>query len=413
MAFSSESLQIIQVPQDYKTIQEAINAAVPGSTIVVNFGTYQENLKIRKPLHLQALPFATLEADPKEPAVLIENAGQVTVTNLLIHRQRAVNSPRSYRPIGSPSELLGPVSIPQGEAVRETEGILAQGTTQVFLEGNRLTGWAISIRIASGASAVLTNNIIETDAAAEYVTGIAVKDAEAKITGNQLRINSCIGFVSGIEVVNSRVQTKENEIYIWEGSREGAEGLLLADSQGEISANRLIVRRAVGIVIDGSQGLTVQSNLIVVTTPSAGIVVSAPGKSSKNEFVRIQGNTLMGVLQEGSIGISVLHLASEIHGNIITNFETGVSITLDAQGYLQGNILVGNRDGMVIRRDAVKALLYENKIWHNRGCGVRIEETLPQWDKFQGIEGQGNWLAENSQGDLCPPDYPWPPGFRK
>lgn len=427
MASSHGSSQVIQVPQDYKTIQEAIDAAPPGSTIVAHYeiGMYRENLKIKKPLHLYGLPFAVLEADPQEPAVLIENAGPVTVANFLLHRRRqelAHDVTAPYRSITvSLPELLSSlntpvrVSTPEGEAVRETKGIVAQGTTQVFLEGNKFTGWAMSICIASGASAVLTNNTIETDAVAEHIKGIAVEDAEAKIIGNQFRIRSSIEFVSGIDVVNSQVQIKENEIYILEGSRDGAAGLGLVNTTGEISANRIIVRRADGIVIYGSRGLTVRDNMIVVTTPAVGIVISGTERSPKNEFIRIQGNKLMGTLQQGSgISISVLSsTAPEIHENIITNFETGVSITLEAQAHLRGNLLVGNQDGVVIRRDAVKTSLYENKIWNNRGCGVRIEKTLPQWEKLQGIEGQGNWLADNGRGDLCPPDYPWPPGFQK
>ena len=43
---------VIRVPADYSTIQEAINAALPGSTVVVSPGVYRENLVVDKTLNL-------------------------------------------------------------------------------------------------------------------------------------------------------------------------------------------------------------------------------------------------------------------------------------------------------------------------------------------------------------------------
>ncbi len=38
----------IIVPNDYPTIQQAINAASPGETIVIKDGTYAENVRVNK-----------------------------------------------------------------------------------------------------------------------------------------------------------------------------------------------------------------------------------------------------------------------------------------------------------------------------------------------------------------------------
>ena len=48
--FSTNS--IIRVPEDYPTIQEAVNAAKPGDTVLVSSGTYYESIFIDKPISL-------------------------------------------------------------------------------------------------------------------------------------------------------------------------------------------------------------------------------------------------------------------------------------------------------------------------------------------------------------------------
>lgn len=43
---------VIRVPNDYRTIQEAVDAATPGSTVLVSNGTYVERVVVDKPLKL-------------------------------------------------------------------------------------------------------------------------------------------------------------------------------------------------------------------------------------------------------------------------------------------------------------------------------------------------------------------------
>ena len=47
-AFTILSASIINIPSDYSTIQEGINASIDGDTVLVAQGTYVENLIFRK-----------------------------------------------------------------------------------------------------------------------------------------------------------------------------------------------------------------------------------------------------------------------------------------------------------------------------------------------------------------------------
>lgn len=64
---------LIKVPNDYLTIQEAIDAAKPGDIIQVTAGIYQENITLNKPVSLIAATFD--EIDPVRNTTIIDGAG--------------------------------------------------------------------------------------------------------------------------------------------------------------------------------------------------------------------------------------------------------------------------------------------------------------------------------------------------
>ena len=381
-ARSWDGLNGLRVPHDYPTIQEAIDAALGGSLIEVDRGSYPENLRIQKPLRLKGYG-AILKADPQRPAVSLRDAGAITLEGFRIQSQ---------------SEGRG----------ADTVGVLIQGRTQASLLRNELQGWGISIRVQSGASAVLEENILQTDVAAQEVVGISLEGAEAEILSNQIHIGSSWEYVFGVSASASKLRMAENTITLLVGSREVAAALLLVNSQGEVAGNRIVARRAEGVLIDGSQGLTLKGNHILADSTGIDLRRSLPEDHDAGR-VRIQGNSIFGQLRS-SKGIVVDSLQVTIEDNIVGGHKVGILFGFGGQGELKGNLVVGNQeDGVIIQRDAARVLLHSNQILSNGGCGVRIEGAL---QKRLAIEGEENWIAGNRQGDLCPEDYPWPEGFK-
>lgn len=77
------SASVLRVPEDYRNIRQAVDAAKPGDAIIVGAGNYRENIVIRKPLQLRSAkgPEATVvtAADKTEPVFNIDHAANAVV----------------------------------------------------------------------------------------------------------------------------------------------------------------------------------------------------------------------------------------------------------------------------------------------------------------------------------------------
>ncbi len=73
---------IIRVPQDYSTIQEAIDAALPGTTIIVNNGTYYEDISIINKHNIIILGNGSVVIDGEHYGIKIYNSSGITIRNI-------------------------------------------------------------------------------------------------------------------------------------------------------------------------------------------------------------------------------------------------------------------------------------------------------------------------------------------
>src|SRR5512134_3316235 len=74
----SEAVTVLRVPQDYPTIQAAINAAELADIIQVRAGTYNENIILDRPVTLTAESFDA--ANPANNTTTIDGGGGATIT---------------------------------------------------------------------------------------------------------------------------------------------------------------------------------------------------------------------------------------------------------------------------------------------------------------------------------------------
>jgi hypothetical protein len=73
-----QAVTVLRVPEDYPTIQSAINAAEPADVIQVQAGTYAENLILDRPVTLTAAVFDS--ANPANNRTILEGGGSAGIT---------------------------------------------------------------------------------------------------------------------------------------------------------------------------------------------------------------------------------------------------------------------------------------------------------------------------------------------
>ncbi|MCS6937425.1 MAG: right-handed parallel beta-helix repeat-containing protein [Candidatus Bipolaricaulota bacterium] len=105
----------------------------------------------------------------------------------------------------------------------------------------------------------------------------------------------------------------------------------------------------------------------------------------------------------------------------------GIILDVRARAVIQNSEIAENSWSPVIQSGiwlsgSVEVYLESNRIVRNRDWGVALD--VPQCERQFGkatprITGRDNEIPDkdqpngNKKGALCPPDYPWPPGFRK
>lgn len=293
--------KILRVPEEFSSIQLALNVARPGDTVQVAAGTYKENLTISKDI--------TLVGEGSD-RVTIEAANQEQATIIVAHDVKAV------------ARGLKVTAGKTGIFIPGVDGIFPAPTTLSLEDAVLKNGEGLLIEGAGEAT--LTRVTFD-----ETSSSVVAKDISRVTLNNSAITNKACGgliFLSGsaqIDLVGSTILINQVCTILFPGT----------------------------ILVQDKAALRVESSAISHQGADTGIVV---GEQAKAEV-------------------------------------------FDSHIFKQGG------DGIVV---AGTAEISNNVIEENAGCGVRAQATAK-------ITGSGNEISGNKAGDLCPTDFPWPPGFKK
>jgi len=233
----------IIVPDQYPTIQAAIDAASAGDTIQVKAGTYSENVEVNKKLSLQGAGWQTTivqAANPNETVFDIR-ADYVTVTGFT-----ARNAPMEYG-MGIYSSYA---NIFQNCFENNYNGIYMLYSDSSSITGNRVFGSHVDGIYVCGSGNTISSNTISGAIAGVGLSAYSSKDN--LITNND--ISDCVfgiggggsaGAVNNIVICGNQIHDISEGIHIDPGSS----GILITSNTITAASNAIGTYRSSNISI--------------------------------------------------------------------------------------------------------------------------------------------------------------------
>jgi parallel beta-helix repeat protein len=242
------------VPEEFKTIQAAVDAAAPGNVVRVAPGLYPGAISITKPISLIGAGAAevTVEVPPSEGALYIEQA-KVTVRGFTFRHRGTSNDDRRYTLVALAD---GAEVVFENNTVRSANGhgIYTRGSGRKVIRNNLVEGARWDGIIAYQDSLVeIRDNTVQR---CEQV-GIAVMEPSPSVTvaGNRVRSNKR----NGIWVAaGDNVVVELNDV-----SGNGTEGVLYGGIGIGAGRPRLVGNTAQGNIGGGIWWNTEKANPIV------------------------------------------------------------------------------------------------------------------------------------------------------
>jgi hypothetical protein len=368
----------VSVPQEFASIQEAIDAVATGGTVVVGAGQYEGGLTIYKEVTLQGA-----------------GASQVQIQGGLsvccdLKKARLEKFKTQEAP---------------------TRAMLISGTTmQVTLSNVTLTASNQGGLEISGSNKVeIVESVIQS------IRGLALEalkitdGAQVTLTGSTITRNE----THGVLIFNGQVSFFNSQI-----SENQGNGLKLRTGQVVLNNSRIVNNTENGLESEGTLTLT---NTLVLNNKQNGLWLRS-GQATLSNNTRLADNGAHGIAAEGGqLALSNAEIAS--------NKETGLTLEDLSIAKIENSRLLNNRQQGIILGDSARidlrlstlqnngadgvqlsgsasATITNNKILNNLGWGLVaiLRRCGFSDDRFRGsVNASNNEISGNKRGDSCLP----------
>jgi len=337
----------IIVPDDYPTIQEAINAANPGDTISVGSGTYYEHVIVNKTVSL-----------------IGENRNSVIIDG---------NSTGTVVHVSADNVIITEFTIQNG-GTEEGNGI-ELGSDFNFINSSIITGNAIGIYVYNSHK-----NVVQNTELTDNVCGIVFDWANHNIFKENEVINNVYGIAltdrsDYIIVEENHVSLNYHGIYLensWDNNltrnviaNNTNTGIYALKSYENRIGENIVINNLYGLYLHNASGNILYGNYI--TNEITGITIDRSDRNTLTENNIL--NNQEGIWLSGSSG-------NILFSNTASYNDYGIWLLNSDNNILSGNTASNNRKGIELFDDSDSNTLTSNNFLSNQnGIGLLFTDS--------------------------------------
>lgn len=329
---------VVRVPQEYPTIQQAVDAVAEGGTVLISPGTYHESIRIAKSLRL----------------------------------------------VGAGQEL---VHIQADEAIH----IEAERPSQVYLANLSIKAQQLGLRIARKVQATIERLTVISRNIGIELTGVSASLSKIMVSQAQLGI---LAFGGQLSLQGATLR----------GNHIGIGLAVYADLSVQdsiIKENDIGIAAVIGPL--GGRGILYIGDSLLSSNMLAAVAVIGSWDGLLEAF--LSGNEI----STNGVGI---YLGYDFHQENQQKFGRPIPRLVRM---FQNKILRNSSYGLVLERKDCQDEIFNKIVEEGILPFLPLPSVVRGEASLEGtvFTGYSNTIQDNGKADLCPPDYPWPPGFRR